>query len=175
MPRGEHRIVGAPFATWIAEVGPDSRIRLPREIGTLIPWLKVEGGAIECVGKLGAVGGVQLEPFATHEQEVRQLAGALDTPANASESGQKWVEVARFLATAWKISISFEAGRFSIILPEPSRRALQLPELGGRVVVFGFGEILEIWDAIKWHDHVRVLAKDKAAALLEAIEDLDQR
>jgi len=65
--------------------------------------------------------------------------------------------------------------RFSVTLPEPPRRALQLPQAGGTVVVFGFGEVLEIWDALKWHDHVRALAKRKVAAISEALEDLGQR
>jgi DNA-binding transcriptional regulator/RsmH inhibitor MraZ len=43
------------------------------------------------------------------------------------------------------------------------------------VVVFGFGSILEIWDALKWHDHVRGMAKRKAAAIAEALEELEQR
>jgi DNA-binding transcriptional regulator/RsmH inhibitor MraZ len=60
-------------------------------------------------------------------------------------------------------------------LPEPPRRAQQVPQSGGVVVVFGFGNILEIWDALKWHDHVRETAKRRVAAISEALEDLGQR
>jgi DNA-binding transcriptional regulator/RsmH inhibitor MraZ len=37
------------------------------------------------------------------------------------------------------------------------------------VVVFGFGNILEIWDVLKWHDHVRETAKRRVAAISEAL------
>jgi DNA-binding transcriptional regulator/RsmH inhibitor MraZ len=83
--------------------------------------------------------------------------------------------VARLLATVWLISVNVEASRISITLPEPPRRAQQVPQAGGAVVVFGFGHILEIWDALKWHDHVRATAKRKTAAISEALEDLGQR
>jgi hypothetical protein len=46
---------------------------------------------------------------------------------------------------------------------------------GGIAVVFGFGEILEVWDAAKRHEHVRAVAKTKRSAISEAIEDLGQR
>jgi hypothetical protein len=96
------------------------------------------------------------------------------TPS-ASESPRKWVDVARLLATAWLFPVNIEASRISITLPEPPRRSQQVPQSGGAVVVFGFGNILEIWDALKWHDHVRATAKRKAAAISEALEDLGQR
>jgi DNA-binding transcriptional regulator/RsmH inhibitor MraZ len=71
--------------------------------------------------------------------------------------------------------VDVEASRISITLPEPPRRAQQVPQSGGVVVVFGFGNILEIWDALKWHDHVRAMAKKKTVAISEALEDLGQR
>jgi DNA-binding transcriptional regulator/RsmH inhibitor MraZ len=98
-----------------------------------------------------------------------------DNPPEPSESAEAWVDVARFLATAWRMTIRIEASRISITLPEPPRRSLQLPKLGATVVVFGFGEILEIWDALKWHEHVRAIAKKGETALSEAIDDLRQR
>jgi hypothetical protein len=154
-----------------------NRVRIALdEINTVVPWIDVKTGQIECVGMPGPHGGVQVTPLTDHRQDVHPFADAVaETPPSASESSQKWVDVARFLATAWLISINVEARRISITLPEPPRRAQQLPQSGGAVVVFGFGNILEIWDALKWHDHVRVTAKRKAAAISEALEDLGQR
>ncbi len=50
-----------------------------------------------------------------------------------------------------------------------------LPGAGGTVVVFGFGQILVIWDASKWYDHVRATAARMSAAVSEALEDIEQR
>jgi hypothetical protein len=38
-----------------------------------------------------------------------------------------------------------------------------------------YDEILEIWDAAKWHEHVNAVATRKAEALVEALEDIGQR
>jgi hypothetical protein len=174
MSRGAHKISGEPFGTWVAKVR-DNRIRLPREITEYVPWLKLEGTQIDCVGRPGAAGGMQLVPLGVHESDVRRLTDAFEPLPEASESGEQWVDLARLLATAWKISICIEANRFSLTLPEPPRRALQLPQSGGTTVVFGFGEILEIWDALKWHEHVRSLAKQKGAVISQATEALGDR
>jgi len=114
--------------------------------------------------------------LADHQQEVLRFSAAIaESPPSASESPQKWVDAARLLATSWLVLVSIEASRISITLPEPPRRAQQVPQSGGTVVVFGFGNILEIWDALKWHDHVRTTAKRRAAAISEALEDIAQR
>ena len=165
-----------PFRTWVLTVDEYNRVRLPLEIRTVVPWIDMKTGQIECAGIPGPVGGVQVAPLADHRQNVLPFAEAIaETTPIASESSQKWVDVARLLATAWLVRVDVEASRISITLPEPPRRAQQLPQSGGAVVVFGFGNILEIWDALKWHDHVRATAKRRVAAISEALEDLDQR
>jgi len=35
--------------------------------------------------------------------------------------------------------------------------------------VFGFGGILEVWDAAKWHDHMRNIAKTKRDTFSRAL------
>src|ERR1700692_3926681 len=118
MPRGNHKIASDPFHYWIAEVDPQNRIRLPLSGLEVVSWLKPEHGEIEVVGMPGPAGGVQLEPLAVHEHNVRLFSEALaDAPPNASEATEAWVEVARLLATAWRIRISVEASRISITLP----------------------------------------------------------
>lgn len=42
-------------------------------------------------------------------------------------------------------------------------------------MVFGFGEILEVWEAANWYEYVRTVARTKLSAVSEAIEDLEQR
>jgi len=176
MPRGDHRIPGDPFRTWVVTVEGKNRVRLPLEISTVVPWIDPTPGQIECVGMPGPWGGVQIVPLTDHQHDVQPFADAMaETTPSTSESPQTWVDVARFLATVWQVPVNVEANRISLTLPEPPRRAQQLPQPGGAVVVFGFGSILEIWDALKWHEHVRAMARRKVSAISEALEDLAQR
>ncbi len=176
VPRRDRQLDNDPFRAWVVTVDPYNRIRLPRDVADIVRWLDVRSEKLECIGTPGPWGGVQLAPLTDHQDDVQRLAEAIaGAPPSASESNQKWVDVARLLATAWHIPIHVEASRISITLPEPPRRAKQLPESGDPVVVFGFGDILEIWDALQWHDHARATAKRKAAAISAALEDLGQR
>ena len=176
MPRGDQKIAGDPFQTWVATVDEKNRVRVPLEISTVVPWIDLKSEQIECVLVPGPSGGIQVVPLADHRHDVQPfVAAAAGTPPGASESPQKWVDVARLLATVWLVPVNIEASRISITLPEPPRRAEQVPQSGNAVVVFGFGNNLEIWDALKWHDHVRAIAKRKAAAISEALENLGHR
>jgi len=176
MSRGDYKIADGPYGIWVEKVERQNRVRLSREIRNAVSWLKNEPGTMDCVGTPGSAGGLQLETFEAHDTVRSGFLEALgDRPPTSSESAEQWVETARLLATTWRITITIESSRVSIPLPEPTRRALQLPGAGGMVVVFGFGEILEIWDAYKWLEHVRAVAKTKVSAISEAIEDLRQR
>ena len=177
MTRGDHKLTtSAPFWTWVATVEAAHRVRLPREVAGAVSWLNAGAQPPECVGVPGRVGGVQVQPLATHEEEVRRFTEALgDTPASSSDAAQDWMDVARLLATVWTINISSESGRFSLTLPEPARRMELLPRAGGTVVVFVFGDVLEVWDASRWHERVRGTAARKEAAIAAAIEDLQRR
>jgi len=175
MPRGDQVVAEGLLSTWVVEVDDYNRIRLPLNVRAIVRWIELKGKQ-ECIGIPGSRGGIQVAPLTEHQEHVRRLAEAIaDKPPSASESPRDWVEVARLLATAWPVTVHVEATRISITLPEPPRRAQQVPPAGGIVVVFGFGDILEIWDAVKWHDHIRGPARRKAAALSEALEALEQR
>ena len=176
MPRGGQKTRGDPFQTWVVTVDEKNRVRLPREVGAVVPWIDLKARQIECVGMPGPWGGMQVAPLTDHRQDLLPFAEAVaEVRPSASESPLKWVDVARLLATAWLLPVNVETSRVSITLPESPRRAQQVPQAGGVVVVFGLGNILEIWDALKWHEHVRTTAKRKAAAISEALEDLKQR
>lgn len=176
MPRSDPQIATDPFRTWVVTVDQYNRVRLPRDVGSIVSWINVKPGKIDCIGTPGPWGGVQLVPRTEHEKDVRRFVKAIGGALpRASESSSSWVDLARFLATAWLIPVNIEASRISVTLPEPARRARQLPKAGGTGLVFAFGEILEIWDAIRWHDHVRTTAKRKVAAVSEALDDLGQR
>jgi hypothetical protein len=177
MPRGDHKIEDTPYRVWLVEVDEYNRIRVPlSEITTVVPWLKDESESLDCVGTPGPAGGVQIEPRAAQETLARRYIEALGgSLVESSESGKQWVETARLLATGWRLVISVEKTRINITLPEPMRKARLVPEAGALAVVFGFGEILEVWDAARWHDHVRIVAGTKASGITKAIEDIYDR
>lgn len=176
MPRGSYRIASGPFAIWTARVIEQNRIRLPLEIQGVVPWLSGQVGTVDCAGVLGPIGGVQLQPLAEYEKIHGSFIESLgENVPMLSDAGKPWVKIARLLATTWRIPLHIESTRVTITLPEPARRAVQLPDSGGVVVVFGFGEILEVWDAPRWHDHVREVAKDKSSLLSSGIDDLQDR
>jgi DNA-binding transcriptional regulator/RsmH inhibitor MraZ len=85
------------------------------------------------------------------------------------------VDLARCLATAWRIPVSVETSRISFTVPEPIRRAQLLSGHGGTVIAFGSSEIFQVWEEVKWHDHVRGVAKTKLYTTEEAIENLRDR
>jgi hypothetical protein len=178
MPRGDHKTTDdMPYRVWLVLVDPSHRIRIPlAEVKAVVPWVTSESEPIDCIASLGPAGGIQVEPAASYEAMEGSYVGALgDAPPQSAESGQTWVEMARLLATSWRMTISIESSRINITLPEPVRKAKQVPEAGGLAVVFGFGGILEVWDAAKWHDHVRMIAKTKLPALSAALEYLRNR
>ena len=175
MPRSDYEITEYPFRTWVLTVDESNRIRPPRDLSTVVPWIDLARPRIDCVAYLGSLGGVQIEPFTAYEREAQQLTDAIGTiPPTAADSRQKWTETARHLATAWRLSLNVEVNRISIVLPEPLRRTQELPQSGGAVVMFGLGEIVEIWDSVKWNDFVRSVTK-KGEAIGEAIEALRER
>jgi len=160
----------------VSTIEKQNRIRLNKDVQDVIAWLKKDPGPIECIGTPGPAGGLQIEPLASHETLRSEFMTALgNARPSSSESADQWIEAARFLASSWRIVASVESSRVSMTLPEPTRRLLRLPGIGGTVVVFGFGEILEIWDAAVWLEHVRQLARARISLIPEAIEDVERR
>ena len=176
MGRGAQLSVG-PSRIWTLRVEQRHRIRLPVEINEIVPWLKDAKEPVESVAVPGPVGGVQVKPLAAYQSVVRRLNDAVAaSPPSIDEASDDWVDVGRLLATAWPVSFSLErTPRFTMTIPEDARRATLLPGAGGTVVVFAFGEVVEIWDAGKWYEHVRVIAKSRVERLDQAIEDLAGR
>jgi DNA-binding transcriptional regulator/RsmH inhibitor MraZ len=177
MSRSELGVGREPYRTWTREVDDYQRVRFSgEELAAVVSWVTLEDDRIDCVAMPGAVGGVQLLPRTTYGRDVQPLLQALGAALpEAAEATRSWLEIVRFFATACEMPIHVEAKRISITLPEPLRRAGLLPQAGGSVVVFGSGEILEIWGAGKWHEHLRPTAARRNAALAEAIEDLRGR
>ena len=84
------------------------------------------------------------------------------------------VEYARYAASTWPVSISWEAKarRYTFTLPEGARMLRLAPSRGERAVVFAVGEILEVWPADEWVAYIRTLARDLDEVRESAIEQL---
>lgn len=176
MPRADHRLGGETLRIWVVEVDDAHRVRVDRDIYGVVSWLAPGAEPIECAGMPGPAGGLQVEPLAAYEDDLRRFREALsESPPTARESGRAWMDVARLLATAWRMTVNLEPSRISVTLPEPARRSLLVPQAGGTAVVFGCGEVLEIWDVAKWHAHGHVTAARRTAAISKAVEDLERR
>ncbi|HKD83549.1 MAG TPA: hypothetical protein VKB58_02285 [Terriglobales bacterium] len=176
MARGSEKPLGIPYRIWTAKVEDQNRIRVSlAEASEVVTWINKVPGSIECCGMPGAAGGVQLQPVDAIENfENPYLAALAEHNVTVSHAGESWVDTARLFATRWLTSISVESSRISITLPEPPRRALQLPAIGEIAIVFGFGPILEVWIATQWYDHVRRLSREKISLVSRSIDDLRQ-
>src|SRR5438128_205205 len=95
--------------------------------------------------------------------------------ASIPDSSESWLDVVRLLATAVPMTINLEPERISLTLPEALRIAGQVPKAGEVTVIFGCGNILEIWKSENWYEHVRTTAKLRPTGVSRAIEDLEKR
>ena len=165
-----------PFRVWTVTVDDKHRLRLPRQqVRAIVSWSGPDG-PIQCVATPGATGGIQLAPLDVYRADVEPIASALtEMRPNISDSSQGWMDVIRLLATAFPITINVEPDRISISLPEAMRLLRILPSGGEVAVVFGCGDILEVWDSASWNEHVRATARRKELAITSALENLRRR
>jgi hypothetical protein len=71
--------------------------------------------------------------------------------------------------------IHLESNRFTFTLPEGARKLDIAPARGEKAVVFIAGEILEVWHAGKWVEHIRRLIATLDDLEESALESLDER
>jgi hypothetical protein len=90
VPRSDYEIADYPFRTWVLSVDESNRIRPPRDMSTVVSWIDLAAPRIECVAYLGAVGGVQIEPFSVYERNAQELTEAIGkTPPTAADLGRQ--------------------------------------------------------------------------------------
>lgn len=161
---------------WLRKVGDEgnsNRLRLPRAIGLVVPWLPTDSVSIDALAWIGASGGVAITP----PHEMNLLRRSLETrvagrTATISDSGTAWLGLTRYLAASWPIPIQAEQSRFSLTLPEDARK-LGLAPLGGEhAVVFVANGIIEVWRADRWCEFMRQTTSSFEKMKLAAFEEL---
>ena len=154
-----------PYQTWLLTVEkgkgerPCHRIRLPREVGLLVTWLRAAVEPIECVCALGPAGGVVIVPATLVASSRRSLDSLISDRVSVpwEVSGPRF-ELARYFAHTWDLSVQVDQSRFTLTVPEDVRKLGRAPSGGELAVVFAIGDILEIWRADAWCDHIRQVA-----------------
>lgn len=166
----------APGAFIVVTVDQQCRIRLSKEIGLVVPWLKEASGALACRVSVGAAGGAQIATEDCWKSQFRAVAGRLKgKPARGPDAGAPWMNYVRFLASTWPLAIRAEESRFSITLPEEPRKLALLPGANERAVVFAIGAVLELWKADEWLQRARSVAGNLEVQYEQAVEALGER
>ena len=129
------------------------KIRIPEELyhrnSELSKAAKVTATAIP-----GPFGGIQIlfggQPLAELQSRIYALAS--QGKATAESAGNEWTLLARLLTNAWTATFSFHQKAFTLVLPSEARGLGLVPKnQGEEVLIFFYGEILEIWHPDAWN------------------------
>jgi hypothetical protein len=175
MPRGKRTQTSAlPPATqgWPLKVEAQNRLRLPATLGDVLSWLDPDAPVIECVGLVGPFGGVVIAPPERVPNHERILKHIQRTPLTVAQITSRLANYARLAACSWQFSLSREQNRYCLTLREEPRKLGLLPGPGEFAYVFASGELLEVWPAGQWLEHIRSLARDRERLGLEALEEI---
>jgi hypothetical protein len=149
-----------PFNVFFPQVDRQQRIRLHSSIGSIVPWLSGTEKHIECFAHLGSKGGLVIAPEGVLKNHEKVLARISKVHFSPEETPHEVTEYLRFSATRWEVTLLREQSRYSLTLPEEPRKLDLVPSTGSRAAIFVAGEIIELWKAEKWLDHVRELGSD---------------
>ena len=85
------------------------------------------------------------------------------------------LDAARYFATGWNITVSYETvrERFAITLPEEARLLKIVPEEKQVAVVFATGNIFEIWPADDWRTYARSVGLKLTAVTEQADREME--
>lgn len=144
---------------YFARVDKQHRLRLPSRLGLIVPWLGAREERVECLALIGPKGGLVIAPETALGRHGKILA-RLSKLEFSYETSREVMEYARFSATNWAIYFLREPSRYAFTLPEEARKLGLAPSSGRDAAIFVAGQILEVWPAEKWLDHIRELASD---------------
>lgn len=155
---------GDPWLLKMVKVDSRHRLFLPTGIGGMVGW--IGDGEVDCWAYVSA-GGVSLVPAVRDELHGR-LAAALSTRRLAlDEAAMELGDVVRFAASSWPVSIDRQ---LRLTLPEDARKLGLVPGAGQHAAVFASGDVLEIWPAAAWKEHMSALTSTRPRFITD-IED----
>jgi hypothetical protein len=162
-----------PFQRWVRTVDKGHRLRLPKDLALMLSWLSVDSERVDCVCTVGAVGGIRIVPATLVEPTRRSLEARISGKvASPRDGGSAWLALARYLATTWVVPVAIEESRFTLTLPEDVRKLGLAPNQGEVAIAFAVTDILEIWRAESWCEHVRESASSIDDLKINALEAL---
>jgi hypothetical protein len=131
------------------------RLRLPKELADVVPWLASSQEAIPCLATVGTKGGMTLYPLALMNARLRVTAELSAEDLRRAAAGSETLDYVRHAATSWEVTLSFDAGGRRFCLPEDALKLGLVPESGEYAAVFAAGEILEVWTVPDWLAYIR--------------------
>jgi hypothetical protein len=100
MPDGPFSISPISFA-WPRKIEAQFRIRLSKEDGERVPWLKGLEGSFSCTIKIGSFGQLQFFPKDLEQDAVTKMNSFLSSePVQSEEHSASWLDFARFSAAS---------------------------------------------------------------------------
>jgi len=132
---------------WTKTVDSQNRIVLPAELGLPERWGIEEGKPIDCTAiPIGSILGIRLEAKSrdTCSELAREIA---EGPEEVDEED---LQRLRHLATRWDVKASPVRSSYRLLLPSEAIDMDLLPGTGGRVTVFAFRQLVELWKAENW-------------------------
>lgn len=168
-----------PFRIWVRKVDSQHRIRLNPDLIEALVWAPAEpGSSIPCFAFPGPHGQLQFAQRVPEYEFREKLAAELSQrPARVDEAATEWVQFARYAAMWWPVTLIFDAEpqRFAITLPKEARDLRLTPKAGEIALIFGTGNILEIWNEQSWETHSQIVARDPAAFAARAAAAMEDR
>lgn len=148
----------------VVKVDNRHRLVLPSGISEVVGW--IGDGGVDCRAYV-AVGGVGVVPAALDQLHGKLAAALTERRLELDEAAMELGDVVRFVASSWPMSIDRQ---LRLTLPEDARKLGLVPGAGQHAAVFASGEVLEIWPAATWREHVGRLTR-AAPRFITDIED----
>jgi hypothetical protein len=148
------------------------RLRLPKQLVAAISWLTASQEDLPCLGMVGARGGMticSLSLLGTRSKLIKKLS---PQQLRRNTAGSELLDYARYAATSWSLTLSVEASRRALYLPEEARKLRLVPSGGELAAVFAAGEILEVWTAPDWIAHLRAVGRNVGRLEETALREL---
>lgn len=140
------------------------RVMIPQTVAQTITWIPTDNNnlIVECIAVLGPSGGIQVDHvdgrIARQRHSILERLQQQGSVAEDQPFLTKRMEVARYFAVSWQLTIHVMKHRHRLSVPRDIRRLGILPdEAGEKVVLFGIDDVLELWSPTDWINYQREL------------------